>query len=62
MLIAGCEGLIEKWRLARRKLGLGPCRLGEWHLMMEVRDLASWRMPSSAWPAAPSPWKACTTA
>lgn len=33
------EGLIESWRLMRRKLGLGPKELGEWHLMMEVRDL-----------------------
>jgi hypothetical protein len=33
------EGLIETWRLMRRKLGLGPKELGEWHLMIEVRDL-----------------------
>ena len=32
-------GLIETWRLTRRKLGLGPPELGEWHLMMEMRDL-----------------------
>ena len=34
------EGLIEDWRLARRKLGLAPKGLGEFHIMIEVRDLA----------------------
>jgi hypothetical protein len=34
------EGLIENWRLGRRKLGLGPKGLGEFHIMIEVRDLA----------------------
>jgi Family of unknown function (DUF6614) len=34
------QGLIEAWRLARRKLGLGPSALGEFHLMIEVRNLA----------------------
>jgi hypothetical protein len=34
------QGLIEGWRLTRRKLGLGPPALGEFHLMVEVRDLA----------------------
>jgi len=33
------QGLIETWRLTRRKLGLGPKELGEWHLMIEVHDL-----------------------
>ena len=33
------DGLIESWRLVRRKLGFGPTELGEWHLMMELRDL-----------------------
>jgi hypothetical protein len=33
------EGLIEGWRMMRRKLGLGPANLGEFHVMMEVRDL-----------------------
>jgi len=33
-------GLIEGWRLTRRKLGLGAPGLGEFHLMIEVRDLA----------------------
>lgn len=32
--------LIAGWRLTRRKLGLGPPGLGEFHLMIEVRDLA----------------------
>jgi hypothetical protein len=34
------EGLIEGWRLMRRKLGLGPSHLGEFHLMIEVSGLA----------------------
>jgi len=34
------RGLIEGWRLTRRKLGLGPSHLGEFHLQIEVRDLA----------------------
>ncbi len=33
------QGLLESWRLTRRKLGLGPRELGEWHLMIEVKDL-----------------------
>lgn len=33
------EGLIESWRLTRRKLGFGPAELGEFHLMMELRDM-----------------------
>jgi hypothetical protein len=33
-------GLIAGWRLTRRKLGLGPAHLGEFHLMIEVKDLA----------------------
>ena len=34
------EGLIENWRLTRRKLGLGPAALGEFHIMIEVKNLA----------------------
>ena len=34
------EGRIEGYRLARRKLGFGPAGLGEFHLTIEVRDLA----------------------
>ena len=34
------QGLIENWRLTRRKLGLAPPSLGEFHLMIEVKDLA----------------------
>ena len=34
------QGLIEDFRLARRKLGLGAPGLGEFHVMIEVRDLA----------------------
>jgi hypothetical protein len=34
------QGLIEGWRLSRRKLGLGPAGIGEFHLVIEIRDLA----------------------
>jgi hypothetical protein len=34
------RGLIAGWRLTRRKLGLGAPGLGEFHIMIEVRDLA----------------------
>lgn len=32
--------LLLGWKLTRRKLGLGPRELGEFHLVMETRDLA----------------------
>lgn len=34
------RGLIEGWRLSRRKLGLGPAEFGEFHLVMETKNLA----------------------
>lgn len=34
------KGHLHKWRLLRRKLGLGPKELGEWHLIMEFESLA----------------------
>jgi hypothetical protein len=34
------RGLIESWRLTRKKLGFGPSELGDFHLMIETRDLA----------------------
>jgi hypothetical protein len=34
------RGAIEGWRLMRRKLGFGPRELGEFHIVMETRDLA----------------------
>ena len=34
------NGLIEGWRLTRRKLGFGPRELGEFHIVMETKDLA----------------------
>lgn len=34
------RGLIFRWRLLRRKLGFGPEILGEFHIMIETRDLA----------------------
>ena len=33
-------GAIEGWRLTRRKLGFGPKELGDFHIVMETRDLA----------------------
>lgn len=34
------DGRIASFRLTRRKLGLGPSQLGEFHVAIEVRDLA----------------------
>lgn len=34
------DGLIEGWRLTRRKLGLSPDGFGEFHLMIETRNMA----------------------
>jgi hypothetical protein len=34
------EGSIAGWRLTRRKLGLAPPALGEFHIMIETADLA----------------------
>lgn len=34
------NGLIEGWRLTRRKLGFGPRELGEFHIVMETKNLA----------------------
>jgi hypothetical protein len=34
------NGLIDGWNLTRRKLGLGPRELGEFHVIMQTRDLA----------------------
>ncbi len=33
------QGLIGGWRLTRRKLGLGLAELGEFHIMVEVKNL-----------------------
>jgi hypothetical protein len=33
-------GAIEGWRLTRRKLGLGPKELGDFHFMIETKNLA----------------------
>ena len=33
-------GRIESWRLTRRKLGLGGAGLGEFHIIIETKDLA----------------------
>ena len=34
------QGLIRDFRLARRKLGLGPSSLGEFHIVIETENLA----------------------
>ena len=34
------KGLIEGWKLSRRKLGLAPKLFGEFHLVMETKNLA----------------------
>jgi len=34
------QGLIEGWQLTRRKLGFGPRELGEFHIVMQTKDLA----------------------
>jgi len=34
------QGLIEGWRLTRRKLGFGPRELGEFHVAVETTNLA----------------------
>jgi hypothetical protein len=34
------RGLIEGYRLTRRKLGFGPPELGEFHIAIETRDMA----------------------
>lgn len=34
------NGKIEKYRITRRKLGFGPPNLGEWHIVIECRDLS----------------------
>src|ERR1044071_4394099 len=31
--------LIQGWKLSRRKLGLGPAELGNFHLVMETKNL-----------------------
>lgn len=35
------QGHLQKWRLLRRKLGLGPKEMGDWHLIMEFENLAA---------------------
>jgi hypothetical protein len=34
------DGLMQGWRLTRRKLGLSAAPVGEFHVMMEFSDLA----------------------
>jgi hypothetical protein len=33
------DGLIHGWRLTRRKLGLGPVEIGEFHIQIDVENL-----------------------
>lgn len=39
MDMLSARGLIEGWKLTRRKLGLGPAEMGEFHAVLQVRDL-----------------------
>jgi hypothetical protein len=34
------KGVLEKWTLSRRKFGFGPQNLGEFHIVIEMKDLA----------------------
>lgn len=34
------EGKIEGWRLTRRKFGFGPAGMGEFHCVVNTKDLA----------------------
>lgn len=34
------RGLIESYRITRRKFGFGPPELGEFHVVVQTRDLA----------------------
>lgn len=34
------RGLVAGWRITRAKLGFGLRGMGDWHIMIEVRDLA----------------------
>lgn len=34
------RGVIESWTLQRRKFGFGPPSLGEFHIVVSVKDLA----------------------
>lgn len=34
------DGRIAGWRLTRKKLGLAPASLGEFHIMVEIENLA----------------------
>jgi hypothetical protein len=34
------EQRIEGWRLTRKKLGFGPPEMGEFHIVVETRDLS----------------------
>src|ERR1043165_945027 len=34
------EKKIESWRLTRRKLGLGPSGMGEFHIIIETKNMA----------------------
>src|SRR5262249_28742292 len=43
------KGMIESWRITRRKLGLGQPELGDFHLMIEVKDLSNSTEPSTMW-------------
>jgi hypothetical protein len=48
------KGMIESWRITRRKLGLAQRELGEFHLMIEVKDLAQLDRALTMWLSAAS--------
>ena len=34
------QGLVEGWRITRAKLGFGLKGMGDWHIMLDVKNLA----------------------
>lgn len=53
------KGLIEGWKLTRRKLGFGPRDLGEFHIVMETKGLAQLDAAFNHVSSRREPWKAC---
>jgi len=43
------KGMIESWRITRRKLGLAQPELGEFHVMMKSKTWRSLTGPSTMW-------------
>ena len=51
-------GHLASWRLSRRKLGLGPDGLGEFHIMIETDDLAQLDRAFQTAATRTAPWEA----